>query len=301
MIVEKVGLISARNAAHHDVAGLEISIEKVIAAGAQQKLRQAAEIVLQRLLIESNSSQSEEVVLEVIEIPRNRLPVKAGTRITHLVVQIAPGFDLKPRQKGNDVAIGRNRLGGDNPTVSMRRKKLKKRGVAQIFFEIGAMIQIFSVNLGHRQTVPAKVPGKFEESYILFAHVIENADGAVPVAGKTYDLSSRTAQLPLQRFRPGHRCVEMPLEECFQNFHESKFQHRTVSIKIPSASLKSAHPLPLQHRGLSGRFGGIRHWNHISMCATSQRGGKPRVTMGRLSDPVLAMHGIVRLGPEAPI
>ncbi len=86
------------------------------------------------------------------------------------------------------------------------REKLEKRGVSQIFFEIGALAQIFRINFRHRQTVPAKMPGKFEESDILFAHVVQNADRAVVLAGQPDDLPPRAAQLALQRLhlrRPG--------------------------------------------------------------------------------------------------
>src|ERR1019366_2598405 len=45
--------------AQHDIAGLEISIEKVIVRGAQQELGQAAEIVFQRLLVEGDAGEAE--------------------------------------------------------------------------------------------------------------------------------------------------------------------------------------------------------------------------------------------------
>ena len=103
---------------------------------------------------------------------------KLRARIAHFVIQIAAGFDLKARQHGHNFAIGLHGLGSDVGAVAMSREKLKKRGVAQIFFEISAVAQILGINFRHRQTVPAKMPGKFEEGDILFAHVIENANRA---------------------------------------------------------------------------------------------------------------------------
>ena len=188
-----------QNFAQHDVAGLEITIEEIIAAGVQQEFRQAAEIVFQRLLVEGNAGEPEKVILEIIQIPRDGLAIEAGARIAHFVVQIAARFDLKPRQHGDNFTIGRDGLGSDGRAVTMVREKLKKRGTAKVFFEISAVAQIFGINFRHRQTVPAKVPGKFEEGDILFAHVIENANRAEFAGGKPDDLAARTAELALQR------------------------------------------------------------------------------------------------------
>src|SRR6266481_8327493 len=73
LIVEEKGLVFVQNFAQHDVAGLEVAIEKIVAAGAQQEFRQAAEIVFQRLLVEWNAGEPEEVILEIIQVPRYRL------------------------------------------------------------------------------------------------------------------------------------------------------------------------------------------------------------------------------------
>src|ERR1039458_5865410 len=65
----------------------------------------------------------------------------------------------------------------------------------------------------------AKVTRKFQEGDVLFAHIVENADRADLLAGKPDDLSPRTAELALQRLRPLHRRVEMPLKQSVENFH----------------------------------------------------------------------------------
>src|SRR5260370_42252285 len=113
--------------AHHDVAGLEIPIEKVIAAGAQQQLRKTSEIVLQRLFVEGDAGESEKIILEVIQIPGHGLAVEAGARVARFVIQIAAGFDLKARQQGHNLAIGFNGRGGTVLAYPSFLYKLKKR------------------------------------------------------------------------------------------------------------------------------------------------------------------------------
>src|SRR6202158_2083283 len=95
-------------------------------------------------------------------------------------------------------------------------EELKKRGAAKVFFEIRTVAQIFGINFRHRQTAASKVPGKFEEGNILFAHVIQDANGADFFAGQPDDLATRTAELPLQRLHPLDWRVDMLLKESFE-------------------------------------------------------------------------------------
>src|SRR6266852_1022562 len=136
LIVQEEWLVFVQGSAQHDVAGLEIPIKKIIAAGAQQQFRQAAEIAFQRLLVERDAGESEKVV---IEVPRDGLAIEAGARIAHFVIQVAARFDLKARQHGNNFAIGRDCLGSDDHSVAMIGEKLKKSGVAKVFFEISSV------------------------------------------------------------------------------------------------------------------------------------------------------------------
>ena len=220
LIIQKKWLAVAQ----HDVARLEIAIEKIIAVGAQQELRQAAEIVFQRLLVEGNAGEPKKVILEIIQIPGDGLAIEAGARIAHFVVQIAAGFDLKARQHGHDFAIGFNRLGSNLLAGAIVREKLKKRRVAKVFFEISAVAQIFGVNLRHRQTVPAKMPGKFEEGDVLFAHVIQNANRAelLSLASRMI-LRPEPPSWPCSGCSPLDRRVEMLLEKLFENVHNHAF------------------------------------------------------------------------------
>ena len=59
------------------------------------------------------------------------------------------------------------------------------------------------------------MPGKFEEGDVLFAHVVENADGADFSARQADDLASRTAELALKGLDSLHGRMEMLLEERF--------------------------------------------------------------------------------------
>ena len=143
--------------AQHDIAGLEIAIEKVIALCAQQKLCQAAKISLQRLLIKWHAGEPQKIILEIVQVPGDGLAIEAGARIADLVIQIAARLDLKTRQRGNDFSIGFNRRRRDGFAVSICAKKLKERGVAQVFFKVSALAQIFCVNLRHRQSTAVKM------------------------------------------------------------------------------------------------------------------------------------------------
>ncbi len=78
-------------------------------------------------------------------------------------------------------------------------EKFEERGVAQVFFQVGALAQILRINLRHRQSVAAKVPRKLKESEILLAHGIQNADGGETSAGEPDYGPARAAELALKR------------------------------------------------------------------------------------------------------
>jgi hypothetical protein len=67
--------------------------------------------------------------------------------------------------------------------------------------------------------MPAKMPGKFEKSGVLFAYVIQDANRAGFLADQPYDFAPRTAKLPLQRLHSPHWAMEMLLKELLKNFH----------------------------------------------------------------------------------
>ena len=78
------------------------------------------------LLVEGDSGEAEEVVLEVVEIPGNGLAIETGARIADLVVEVASGFDLKAREDGDNLAIGVDGARGDDVAVAMCAEKFEK-------------------------------------------------------------------------------------------------------------------------------------------------------------------------------
>ena len=91
------------------------------------------------MFVEGNAGEPQKVVFEIIQIPRDGLTIEAGSRIAQLVIQIAAGFDLKPRQNGHNFAVGLDRLRSNVFPGAILREKLKKRRIAEVFFEIGAV------------------------------------------------------------------------------------------------------------------------------------------------------------------
>src|SRR5690242_2933314 len=110
----------------HDVAGLEIPVQKIIARRAEQELRQAVKIVLQRLFVKGNAGKPEEIVFEIVQIPGNRLAIEAAPGITDFVVQVAAGLDLEARQHAHDFAIGFHRRWSNVLPSAILGKKLEK-------------------------------------------------------------------------------------------------------------------------------------------------------------------------------
>ena len=67
LVVEEEGIAVT----NHNVAGLEVTVEKVVAGGGEKETGKAAEVVFEGLFVEGNAGETEEVVLEVVEIPCN--------------------------------------------------------------------------------------------------------------------------------------------------------------------------------------------------------------------------------------
>src|SRR5713101_8499352 len=94
LIIDEVWIAVAK----HDVAGLEVAVEKVIARGAEEEFGEAAEIVFEGVFVEGDAGEAEEIVFEIVQIPGDGLAIEAGDGIADNVVQIAAGFDLETRQ-----------------------------------------------------------------------------------------------------------------------------------------------------------------------------------------------------------
>src|SRR5690348_12924871 len=174
LVIEKIGLAVAQ----HDVARLKIAIEKIVARGAEKEIRQPAEIFFQGVLVEGNARETQKIIFEIVEVPRDGLPIETGDGIANAVVEVAASFNLKPGENGDDFAIGIDDRWRDAGAGAVLRQEFEQRGVAQILFEISAMIEIFRVDLGHGEIVLSKVLGESEEGGVFFANVVENADGA---------------------------------------------------------------------------------------------------------------------------
>src|ERR1035437_10656395 len=148
--------------------------------------------------MEGDAGELKKIVLEIIQIPSDGLAIKAGTRIAHFVIQIAASFDLKARQHGHNCAISFHRLRSNGLAHTIFRDKLKERRVPQVFLKISAVLQILSIDFRHRQPVPAKMPGKFEEGNVLFEHTVLKANRGTFFADKPDDFTPRAAELVLQ-------------------------------------------------------------------------------------------------------
>src|SRR5215472_2938287 len=186
LIIQEKGLAITQ----HYVARLKITIEKVIARRGQQEAGKPAKIDFQLLFAERNIRQFQKVILEVVQVPGNGLTVKARTGIADLVVQIVTSFHLEARQLFCHLAVnlyyGRINL----VAAAVGGKKLEERGATQIFFQIGSSVEVCAVDLGHGQTVAAKVPGKFQERDVFSTDVIEDSDRAGITAGQANDSSA---------------------------------------------------------------------------------------------------------------
>src|SRR5208337_419327 len=139
--------------AQHYIARLKIAVQEIVIGSFQQKIGQAAKVVLKSLLVERNRGQPEKIVFEVVQVPVDRLAVKTSARVADGIVQVAPGFDLKARQLGNHFAINLHHRRGDGVARTTVGKKFKERGVAEVFFEVCAVVQVLGVNFRHRQAV----------------------------------------------------------------------------------------------------------------------------------------------------
>jgi hypothetical protein len=67
--------------------------------------------------------------------------------------------------------------------------------------------------------VAAKVPREFQESDILLAHIVQDANDTEFLAGKANNATSRPPELTLQRMRTHDGRVEMLLEKFLENVH----------------------------------------------------------------------------------
>src|SRR6266851_325180 len=109
LIVNEEGVAVAQ----HDVAGLEVAVEKIIARGTEKKFGETSEVFLKGMFVERDAGESEEIVFEIVQIPGDGLAVETGIGIANYIIQVAAGFHLEAGQHGDNLAIGLDDLGGD--------------------------------------------------------------------------------------------------------------------------------------------------------------------------------------------
>jgi hypothetical protein len=211
LVVDKIGLAIAE----HDVAGLKVAIEKIIARGAEKKIGEAAEIQFESVLVERNAGEAEEIVLEIVEVPGDGLAVEAGDGIADGVIEVAGGFDLEAREDGDDFAIGFDDLRSNGAALAIIGEKLEEGGVAKIFLEIGAGFDFFGVDFRDGEIVFAKMFGEGQEGGVFFADVGEDADGGARAGGEADNFAAGAAEFALERSDTLDGGVEVLLEERF--------------------------------------------------------------------------------------
>ncbi len=193
LVVHEKGITVAQQ----DVAGLEVAVEKIIARGAEEKFGEAGEVFLKGMFVEGNAGKAEKIVFEIVEVPGDGLAVEAGDGIADTVIQIAASFDLEAREDGDDFAIGFDDLRGNVIARAILGKKFEKGGVAEVFLEIGAVVEVFGVNFGNGKAVAAKMFRECEEGGVFFANAVENTDGAAILVGEADNFAAGTAEFTL--------------------------------------------------------------------------------------------------------
>jgi len=196
-----------------NVAGLEVTVEEIIARSTEKEFGEAAEIVFEGLFVEWNTGQAKKIVFEIVQVPGDGLSVEAGDGIADLVIQVAARFDLEAREHGDNFAIGFDDLRSDAFARPVLGEEFEERSIAEVFFEIGAVVESFGVNFRNGKAVTAKMFGEFEEGGIFFADAVENADRTVFFVDEPDDFSARAAEFALQRQDALWRRVEVLLEE----------------------------------------------------------------------------------------
>jgi hypothetical protein len=213
LVVDEVWLAVAK----HDVAGLEVAVEKIIARGAKKKIGEAAEILFERVLVERNTGEAEKIVFEIVEVPGDGLAIETGDGITDGVIEVARGFDLEAREDGDDFAIGFDDLGSDGAALAIFGEKFEEGGAAEVFFNVGAAREIFGVDFGDGEIVFAEVFGEGEEGGVFFADVVEDADGGERACGEADNFAAGAAEFALEGGDTLDEGVEVVLEERFED------------------------------------------------------------------------------------
>ena len=91
LIIDEIGLTTF----DHDVARLKIAEEEVLVVGSKQVIGQVVKVFFQGLLVKTHPGEHQEVVFEIVQIPKHGLFVEGGLGIAVLVAQVLPPNDLQ--------------------------------------------------------------------------------------------------------------------------------------------------------------------------------------------------------------
>jgi hypothetical protein len=109
------------------------------------------------LFVEGNASKPKKVILEIIQIPSDRLPIEDWCADSKLHNSSRGPLRSESEATLRQLCDMLQLLVESNVFAdTIVREILKKRRVPEIFFEISALAQILSINFWHRQTVPRK-------------------------------------------------------------------------------------------------------------------------------------------------
>lgn len=175
------------------------------------------------MLVKGDTREAKKIVFEIVQVPCNGLPIEARCGIAEAVVQIAGGFDLEAREDSNSLAIGFDDGRGDGFARAILGEKFEERGIAQVFLEISALVEVFGVDLRNGQAVTSKMSGECEESGVFFAHAVKNADGGGPFVGKADNLAAGTTKFALELLDMLGGRMEMLLKKFFEDIHGKGF------------------------------------------------------------------------------
>src|SRR5260370_30365088 len=89
LVVDEKGIAVAQ----HDVAGLEVAVEKIIARGTEKKFGETSEVFLKGMFVEGDAGEAEKIVFEIVQIPGDGLAVETGIGGEDVGGQVAAGVN----------------------------------------------------------------------------------------------------------------------------------------------------------------------------------------------------------------
>ena len=149
--------------------------------GLEQKLDQGFEVVLQAGLGERHARQLEEVILEVVQVPQDRLPVERIARIRCREIDDPPAPHLEQGQPPDHIAVhGHYGLGKRS---ARRRTRLvqgvEQRGVPEVLEKVDPALLVVRQDLRHGKIDGAESARKREECPILLVIRSDHSDDRI--------------------------------------------------------------------------------------------------------------------------